>query len=648
MSRILNIKIFSMLIIFLLGVFCFLIIKKGRDEKKISEFGKYRGYSKAEYDGNQRISDFLTLPDGRRLAYDLILPTKKGIPTKEPLPVLFKYTPYLRTFTIFDAKGKNIIAGLFKLGWKERAMLRVRYWLYERGNLMDPLFRTKWLNNMLKNGYAVIVVERPGTGASFGRPDMSFESGAREGNQILDWIASQPWCDGNIGMFGDSFQAMIQFAIAGSGNPHLKAIFPVSSPMDNYQSVMYRGGIHNKAFNSFFSWATTFLESVITPVDSDKDGKGLEKAKEERESVTLGETSAVLFKKYPFRDSILEDGTNLYEDRAALYPFIDRINRSGIPVYMVSGWFDLFTEDMFYWYNNLAVPKRLVVRPLDHSEIEKDADDMDFGPEARRWFDYWLKGIDNGIMKEPPIYYYVMGKTEKPMWKSCYQWPLEKQQLKIFYFADGKSGSISSTNDGLLSDRIQTAKEASDDYTVNYTVTSGERSRWTAVNWTRHYPDERSSDIKGLTYTTMPLENELEITGHPVVNLWFSANASDLDVFVYLKEVDQNGKSTYITEGNLRASHRKLGIAPYNNLGLPYQSHYQKDLLPLPIETPFEMIFTLLPTSYRFHKGNRIRVTIAFADKDNFETPMMEDVPRIKLLRDACHPSQINIPVAGM
>jgi len=97
----------------------------------------------------------------------------------------------------------------------------------------------------------------------------------------------------------------------------------------------------------------------------------------------------------------------------------------------------------------------------------------------------------------------------------------------------------------------------------------------------------------------------------------------------------------------LRASHRKLGIAPINNMGLPYQSHYQKDLLPLPIEAPFEMIFTLLPTSYRFHKGNRIRITIAFADKDNFETPVMVDVPNVKLLRDMDHPSQINIPVAG-
>lgn len=648
MIRIINIKTFSILVLCLLAAFFFLIFKRQGEEKKVSEFGRYKGYSTPEYDGNQRVSDYLALPDGRRLAYDLLVPTKKGVPAQNPLPVLFKYTPYLRTFTIFDANGKNIIAGLFKLGWKERAMLRVRYWIYDRGNLMDPLFRTKWLKDMLKHGYAVIVVERPGTGASFGRPDMSFESGAREGDQILNWIASQPWCDGNIGMFGDSFQAMIQFAIAGSGNPHLKTIFPVSSPLDNYQSVIYRGGMHNKAFNSFFSWATSFLESVITPVDSDKEGKELARAREERKSVTLGETSAVLFKKYPFRDAILEDGTTLYESRAALYPFIDRINRSGIPVYMVSGWFDLFPEDMFFWYNNLTVPKRLVISPLDHSGIEENGYDMDFGSEARRWFDYWLKGIDNGIIKEPPIYYYVMGGTEKPAWKSCGQWPAEKHPFKKFYLDKGKSGSVASTNDGLLLDRTPPTQEAFDEYTIDYTTTSGERSRWTAVNWPRLYPDQRSNDIKSLTYTTMPLESDLEITGHPLVKLWFSTYASDLDVFVYLKEVDQKGKSTYITEGNLRASHRKLGNSPFNNLGLPYQSHFQKDLLPIPNAAPFEMNFTLLPTSYRFRKGSRIRITIAFADKDNFETPVMEPAPSIKLLRDADHPSFINIPAAGM
>ena len=79
-----------------------------RADQKVSDFGKYQGYSEAIYDGTRRSSDYLTLSNGTRLAYDLILPTKKGVPAGEPLPVLFKYTPYLRTFTLFDKDGKNI------------------------------------------------------------------------------------------------------------------------------------------------------------------------------------------------------------------------------------------------------------------------------------------------------------------------------------------------------------------------------------------------------------------------------------------------------------------------------------------------------------------------------------------------------------
>jgi hypothetical protein len=190
---------------------------------RISEFGKYEGYSEATWDGAQRTSDYLTLPGGARLAYDLILPTRKGVPAGEPLPVLFKYTPYLRRFTIFDEQGKNKIGDLFEMKWWERALLQLRYWATDEGRYMDALFRTRWLDRMVKHGYAVIVVERSGTGASFGIANLSHEAGAREADEILDWIARQKWSNGRVGMYGDSFQAMVQLAAASTANPHLKA-----------------------------------------------------------------------------------------------------------------------------------------------------------------------------------------------------------------------------------------------------------------------------------------------------------------------------------------------------------------------------------------------------------------------------------------
>jgi putative CocE/NonD family hydrolase len=210
---------------------------------------------------------------------------------------------------------------------------------------------------------------------------------------------------------------------------------------------------------------------------------------------------------------------------------------------------------------------------------------------------------------------------------------------------EGKTGSITSINDGFLHPDSPHDKDAADAYTVDYSTTSGKYSRWYAVNWPRNYPDMRSNDKKGLTYTTFPLETDVEVTGHPVVHLWFTTDAPDLDAFVYLEAVDGNGKSSYITEGDLRASHRKLTKAPYNHLGLPYHSHYQSDSAPIPAGEPFELVFTLLPTSYRFHKGNRIRITVVFADADNFETPVVDPAPKLRLLRDMNHPSFIQLPV---
>ena len=82
---------------------------------------------------------------------------------------------------------------------------------------------------------------------------------------------------------------------------------------------------------------------------------------------------------------------------------------------MTTGWYDLFSgaSDMLSWYANLTVPTRLLVRPADHSEVEKDQFDLDFSAEAQRWFDYWLKGIDNGIIKEMSLHYYIMGAPKK-------------------------------------------------------------------------------------------------------------------------------------------------------------------------------------------------------------------------------------------
>ena len=246
------------------------------DRMTISEFGKYLGYSQVLYDGSTRSSDFLTLSDGTRLAYDLFLPTKKGVAADKPLPVLFKYTPYDRAWTLWGKDEHNNFCDFAPVWYCDLAM-RIRALLVPlvapgtNGAIKDALNRTEWLVQMVNSGYAVIVVDRPGTGASFGQLNGDIDVVAGELNQIFNWIAAQPWSDGNIGMFGDSIQAQIQFRAASVGNPHLKAILPATTWMDNYSAVAFPGGIEDLAFANFYIKANTIFDLMATPVDQDKD-----------------------------------------------------------------------------------------------------------------------------------------------------------------------------------------------------------------------------------------------------------------------------------------------------------------------------------------------------------------------------------------
>ena len=149
----------------------FLVVRRQATPGKVSQFGEYQGYSEETYDGSKRVSDYLTLSDGTRLAYDVILPTQKGIPADQPLPVLFKYTPYGRTWTVFDKNGKLILGDIAPLDWSIEAYLRLRH-LFDRenGRFLDPLLRDRWLGVMVKHGYVIVSVDRPGSGASFSSP----------------------------------------------------------------------------------------------------------------------------------------------------------------------------------------------------------------------------------------------------------------------------------------------------------------------------------------------------------------------------------------------------------------------------------------------------------------------------------------------
>ena len=236
-----------------------------------------------------------------------------------------------------------------------------------------------------------------------------------------------------------------------------------------------------------------------------------------------------------------------------------------------------------------------------------------------------------------------MGAPEGEEWQSAWEWPLPEEERTDFYFAKGRTGTVGSANDGAL--RLDPGTDGVDEYTVDYTATMGFENRWVNTHGgPSGYPDLTENDTKGLTYTTPPLDEDLEVTGHPVVNLWVTSSADDGDFFVYLEEVDAEGRSDYVSEGVLRASHRAVREVPFDDFGLPHHRSNEKDAEPLP-DHPVQLAIDLHPSSNVFDAGHRLRITITGADADNNLTPKRSPAPRVRLYRDGERRSHVTLPV---
>ena len=212
-----------------------------------------------------------------------------------------------------------------------------------------------------------------------------------------------------------------------------------------YDALVYPGGIYNTGCTAPLPRALAVLETMVVPVDDEVRGAQLARILEDRSKRTLGEASGAAFERAPLRDDRRAEGPMFWQEMS-LYRLLDRINRSGVALYNSNGWLDLFTRDGFLWHANLTRPRRLHVRPLHHLRMGQSGPDLDIGAEALRWFDYWLKDIDNGIMDEPPIHYYVMGAPEENAWRTTDAWPLPSQRPTPFHLAEGPTGSVSSVN----------------------------------------------------------------------------------------------------------------------------------------------------------------------------------------------------------
>lgn len=577
------------------------------------EPGHYRGYSKEAYSAWIRSSRYVPVRDGTRLAIDIYRPAAGGKPATEKLPVIWTQTVYHRAN---ETNGGS------------------------RG-MVDSM---PALQTLLKHGYVIAVLDARGTGASFGTwRGLFMPEEAQDAYDITEWLAAQPWCSGSVGMFGGSYLGMTQYTAAAAMPPHLKAIVPAVAYFDVYDTI-FPGGVQRR--DLLQTWGESQLKGNTlrsgARVDEDREGA----LKTEALKAHQGHANVfAMFSGVQFRDRMTGPGGIDFEQQSSPFTRLSGIRKSGVPVYHVGGWYDSFTKDTFLYYNNLDNPQKLLMGPWPHMYLGSSFSGLII-TEHLKWYDYWLKGIQNGVMEEPSIYYYTMSENPKEeMWKAAEKWPLSSASSMRLYMYDGKRDNSLEEAKGWLDSNPSGAQTGGIRYSVDLSTTSGKATRWTnAYGGNFGYPDMRGNDDKGIAFDTEPFPAGMEVTGHPFVKLFLSSKALDVDIFVYLEDVNEKGESRYITEGVLKASHRALGEASYNNMGLPYHRSFEEDRQKLS-GTPVELVLDLHPTSYVFEKGHRLRVNITCADKDNALTSEAAAGQEITLYCGGDKASYITLPV---
>lgn len=618
------------------------------DTVRVSQPFEYEGYSTVQYTAQRRVSTFIPMTDGTELAATIFLP-ENGPAAR--VPAILWYLP----------------------GHRES--------IDPRSGELKPYGSAEQIEFFTSHGYAWVLVEMRGSGASFGtRIDRGPQIG-RDGKDIVEWLARQSWSNGNVGMVGASYQGFSQYATAAERPKGLKAIFPEIAGFDEYSIMFYPGGIQSIAMSDF---ATASIarddQNVFQPVRkaegavadlgfardvlpsapvADEDGDGeladeipLDKngngtflddgeptyadgqprkhiyfraTEQHTRNVNL---TAELIARAPFRDSVLKPLGITYADLGPADRIAD-IAASGIAVYNRAGWFDYHARCATQWFASLhgKTPTRLLFAPTAHSGFPSGRatggpywkhfgltlSEVDMNEEKLRFFDRYLKGIDNGIDREPPVHIYVMGKG----WRAEREWPLRRAKPARYYFGADRA---------LNTDRSKRGQD-------NFKVDLSHDSRTAGANrWNFRVASSRTLLGAGtggrLAFESMPLESDMEVTGHPIVQLAVSSSAPDGDFFVYLEDVAPDGTALRVTDGQLRASFAalesedRISTTPFDvKPELPWHGfrESQRNAAVFANGRIAKLTIDLMPTAWTFRAGHRLRIAIAGADWPTFQ-----------------------------
>lgn len=620
---------------FLLFLGCFLLSAFTNPPKeKISKLGVYEGYHTKDYKGYSYQSQYVKMPDGIQLATDVFLPKKRT--EGEVFPTIIYFVRYVRSLEL-------------------KALLR---------NKNKPLTGAhvphKEIDFFTSKGYACAIVDLRGSGASFGYRKMEFSNEEVDDmSQIMDWIVEQPWSDQQLATTGISYTGTTAELALSSKHPALKACIARCNIFDLYEDMNCPGGLKQTPFiqcwkettvaldhNDFsiFGGLAKLLVKGVNPVQGDKKRVLLKQAVTEHKK-NFDIFSGIL--KIEARDDI-EPTTQANCDEFSIHTRMQDIIASKVPIYRISGWYDGGNiNSAIKGYMNTPNTQKLLIGPWDHGPANHispfaKSNKVQFSvyTEMLRFFDFHLKGIQNGIEKEAPVHYYQMGTEE---FRAADQWPLKNSETKTFLLSDKNT---------LVKDAAA-VQQGQVNYACDYTVASTNRSRWNSLttlykNGATQYPDRQEVNKKMLLFTSTPTDKDLEITGHPYTQLYISADATDASFFVYLEDVAPDGSVTYITEGQLRAAFRKSSdktTAPYQVVG-PYHSFLKKDkeaLIPNKV-TPLSIAFQ--PISYQLKKGHCLQLSIANADINHFELTKVKP-ENIKVFYNKEYPSTLVIPVTN-
>jgi putative CocE/NonD family hydrolase len=582
--------------------------------------------------GFRRTSSFIPMTDGVRLAADIYLPDPAEPGNR--LPSVIIMTPYYRALQL--AGDGPFPPEIEKLQ-------------YDAG---------MWGPGLARHGIAVVVVEVRGGGASFGtrsvgrRPD-----GGRDDVDVVDWVVAQPWSNGRVGATGISAPGLAALNLLTAKHPAVRAVAPLWTAFDMYAST-HPGGTTLTAFvkanyegtsaldqnriGELVGDTTPGLKGVIQglrPVDEDVDGSLLAAAVEEHKGNLYIHDDLLAI---TYRDDVFRDGGSTAASSPSTQ--VPDLRASEAAIYSYAGWYDgAFTTDLVHLHLSVGNPgSRLIIGPWGHGGHTYDSPfatpgrptDFDHDAELAAFFHRHLGEGTAAAADEPTVRYFTVGAEE---WRTAESWPPPSEPLSA-YFAPSGELTLGTSPSG----------DGNDEYDVDFGVGSGPRSRWSNSSVPVDYGNRAEIDQRLLTYTSPALDADTEVTGHPLLELFVSANVDDFLAVVYLEDVDPDGRVRVVTEGVQRAlfSAETEGDPPHAFIG-PYRSFLKAEAAPV---TPGEVVtlrFGLPPVSHLFRAGHRIRLAIAGTDDSNFpRTPESGDV-RLSVQRSAQHPSRIVLPVVG-